>query len=284
MSLDRKFSDIDKKIDGILGNTERQIGRQYAKLNREIRHLLSDYFAEYETEGSLKYETMAKYNRMENFEKKIRDKIRKEGTTPIAREIRKGLRSSVSTAFDETKSGVEEAAGRKIQGTLKRDTINEIIQTPDSGLKLNDRLQRRRADVIDRVRETLTQGMTRGETYKQMTDRLKEELERDTEKAYRIVRTEGHRVQESGKHKCLEHAKNQGVKMKKWWDDAGDERVRDKHAHMGEKYSKDNAIPFEENFVNDVSGGEGPHPGRMGTAVDDIHCRCQMRIIIEDVE
>ena len=49
---------------------------------------------------------------------------------------------------------------------------------------------------------------------------------------------------------------------------------------MGQKYSKENAIPYDEDFVNDRTGGVGPHPGALGAAEDDINCRCVMVIEI----
>ena len=283
MSLERDFDQLDRQIDRLLRGTERSVGKEYNKMLRELRRLISDYFAEYaDADDRLTLQEMMKYDRLEKLNRKVA-KLTREQYTPIAREIRKGLRSSLTTAFDSTKEAVGEAAGRTIRGVLKDETINEILQTPHSGLKLNRRLQRRRADVIDRIQETLTQGMRDGERYRSMATRLKTELEDDMVKAQRIIRTEGHRVQEEGKRKSLEHASNQGVKMVKWWKNSGDERVRDKHEHMGEKYSQDNAIPFEDDFINDISGGRGPAPGQLGTPEDDINCRCVAIYEVQEV-
>ena len=274
MSLERDFDKLDRQIDRVMRQSEKNIGKEYSVMLKELRHKLSDWFSEHaDGEDRLTLQQMQKYNRLEKFNKEV-GKLAREKYTPIAREIRKGIRRSLTESFDQTKDIMESAADRKIRGVLKDETIQAIAQTPDSGLKLNERLQRRRADIEVRIRETLTQGMRDGERYSTMSKRLEEEIGVDSAKAKRIIRTEGHRVQEEGKRKSLEHASNQGVKMVKWWKNSQDERVRDKHEHMGQKYSKDNAIPFEEDFVNDISGGEGPAPGQMGTAEDDIHCRC----------
>jgi hypothetical protein len=83
---------------------------------------------------------------------------------------------------------------------------------------------------------------------------------------------------EAGKKASLDVAAKGGVSLLKWWKDSDDERVRSGHRHMGWKYSKENAIPYDEDFVNDLTGGVGPHPGALGTAEDDINCRCIMVI------
>lgn len=283
MSLERDFDQLDRQIDRLLKDKERTIGREYAAMLRKLRRKLSDFFSEYaDADDRLTLQAMQKYNRLEKFSKEIR-KLTRESYTPIAREIRSGIRSSLTTSFDRTKEAVGAAADRTIRGTLKDETIQEIMQTPHSGLKLNERLERRRADVVTRIQETLTQGMRDGERYRNMSNRLKEEIEGDAPKAERIIRTEAHRVQEEGKRKSLEHASKQGVRMVKWWKNSSDERVRDKHEHMGEKYSQDNAIPFEDDFINDISGGRGPAPGQLGTPEDDINCRCVAIYEVQEV-
>ncbi len=107
-----------------------------------------------------------------------------------------------------------------------------------------------------------------------MSSRLKETLEGDVVKARRIVSTETHRVMEKSKSEAAEYASNQGVKMMKYWVSSQDEAVRSSHEDMADKYDKDNAIPVDEDFVNDETGGKGPAPGQLGVAEDDIHCRC----------
>ena len=82
----------------------------------------------------------------------------------------------------------------------------------------------------------------------------------------------------SREESSLDVAAKGGVELRKWWKDSDDERVRSGHRHMGRKYGKENAIPYDEDFVNDLTGGVGPHPGALGTAEDDINCRCIMVI------
>ena len=290
MSLEQEFGKLDNRIDRLLNNSEKEIGKKYAVMLRELRHKVSDFFSEYaDGDDALTLQTMQKYNRLDKFNKEITE-IARKSYTPVAREMRKGIRSSLTTSFDQTTGAVGEAAGKTIRGTLKPETVNEIVQTPHSGLKLNERLQRRRADVVGRIQETLVRGMNQGERYSTMANRLKDELEGDARKAERIIRTEGHRVAEEGKRKAVEHATKQGVKMKKTWKSSGDERVR---GAPGGKYPDAIAkhhlmdgqtVDTDEDFYNEYTGGSGPTPGQLGVAEDDIFCRCLAIYEVVEVE
>ncbi len=268
MSLREDFLKIDRATGRLLTATEKRIAREYAGLLKELRGAIGDQFAKHAKEGKLTFEQMAKYNRMEKLEK-ILAKAVQSRTVAIAGHVRGGLKDVLAKSFIAAKKTIEVRASIAIKGILKPETIQAALQNPISGLTLNRRLQSRRADIVLRIQETITQGLVRGETYADMAARLKEELEDDYVKAARIVRTEGHRVQEQGKIESLDYASKQGVKMVKRWLSSQDERVRDSHAHMDGV-----TVDYEEDFFNPETGGTGPGPGLMGTAEDDINCRC----------
>jgi len=247
---------------------------------KEIRAALQKAYDRYSlADGSLTYSQMARYGRIDILNADI-EEITRKYTGRVAGEIRSGLRKTVTTSFEGTRGALEEAAGRKIRGILKPEIISEILQNPISGLSLNEHLAVRRYETITTIRQEMTRGLVRGDRYRDISSRLQNSLEIDAGKATRIVRTEAHRCMEAGKKVSLDNAANQGVELRKWWKDSADERVRSGHRHMGKKYSKENAIPYDEDFVNDLTGGTGPHPGALGTAEDDINCRCIMVIEI----
>ncbi len=278
MSIESDFRKLSRQVDRLVKQGERNIGRHYAGLLKDVQHNMADWFAKYaDADGKLNYSDLQKYDRISKLEKELRDTL-KQGTALVAKEIRDVTRQGIITSYDGVVKSVGENAGKTIRGVLDPKKINNIMQNPFSGLTLNERLSLRRADIEVRIRETITQGLSRGETYKTMADRLKVELENDAVKAMRIVRTETHRTVEAGKHEALQGANKQGVPMKKWWMMSFDERVRDSHAWMGHNYAQDNMIPFDEDFENPATGGKGPHPGMMGTASDDCNCRCNMMI------
>jgi len=287
------FEVLIAQVEGLEGKAGKNISKNYKKGLEQLREIIRKKYDSYAVAGELTYEEMAKYGRRKKLNKEVREAM-KDLWVENAAETRKSVRSIYKTSFKETKELVEEAADQVIQGKYKREMAQEALQNPISGLTLNERLRRRRRDIITRIQETIGQGMMDNETYSQMSSRLKESLEQDYSKAMRVVRTESHRVAEQAKRESLEYANNQGIELKKYWIPSGDDRVRgapggryeDAAANhsadggMGEKYSEDNAIPIDEDFVNDETGGSGPTPGQLGTAEDDIHDRCVAGYIV----
>ncbi len=275
MDINKDLRKLERQLEQLVKLTERKLGKQYAALAKEIRHKLSDYASKYD----LTYEELNKYGRLEKLQQEIAEITRKH-TLPIAREIRKSTRDSVILGYETTLDALGEATGRTLRGVLNPDVINAIEQSPHSGLKLNERLQGRRAEIEQQIRATITQGIYRGEPYKEMAKNLLITLEGDTAKAMRIVRTESHRAVEAGKFQACLRGQAQGVQQMKWWASAFDERTRVHHAWMGHNYAKDNMIPLESEFENPETGGKGLGPGQMNNPSDDINCRCSSLIEI----
>ena len=276
--MEKAFLRLDKQMVRLTRVAEQGVGRQYGQMLREIRAVLQRTYDRYSlADGTLTYSQMVRYGRIDKLNAEIEEIARKYSGL-VAGEIRGGLRKTVTNSYDLSRQAIETAADRTIRGVLKPEVVTAILQDPISGLTLNDRLAVRRQDTVVTIRQELTRGLVRGDRYKDIAGRLQNSLEIDAGKATRIVRTEGHRCMEAGKKASLDHAARQGVELRKWWKDSDDERVRFGHRHMGRKYGKENAIPYDEDFVNDLTGGVGPHPGALGTAEDDINCRCVMVI------
>jgi len=281
--LSDEFKRLKKSIDGKMGASVGKMSEEYAKALDNLREVIRKKYDRYAEAGELTYDKMAKYDRIKELDKELAEAAR-QMHVETSKITRSTLRDTYRASFQETKSILGDAAGRTIRGKVKREVVQGALQNPISGLTLNDRLRRHRGRIISEIQETIGQGLVNGETYSEMSSRLKDYLEDDVVKARRIVRTETHRVMEQAKFDGVEHAHKQGVEIKKYWLDADDERVREvgegNHVGMGEKYSRENAIPVDEDFVNDETGGEGPVPGSLGQAEDDIHCRCVMATIV----
>ena len=276
--MEKVFQNLDKQTLRIITAAERNVGQQYGQMLREILAVLQRTYDRYSlADGTLTYSQMVRYGRIDKLNAEI-DTIINAHATGVASEIRGGLKKTVVTSFDQSHQAIEKVAGRTIRGVLKPETVTEILQNPISGLSLNERLAVRRYETITTIRQEMTRGLVRGDRYRDIAGRLQTALEIDAGKANRIVRTEGHRCMEAGKKASLDVAAKGGVSLLKWRKDSDDEKVRSGHRHMGRKYGKENAIPYGEDFVNDLTGGVGPHPGALGTAEDDINCRCVMVI------
>ena len=72
----------------------------------------------------------------------------------------------------------------------------------------------------------------------------------------------------------------------KWWSTSADERVRISHVQLGARYTKEQAIPFDEPFVTS-NGSKLLYPGDTSMGADlreIIHCRCKCQYFIDFVK
>lgn len=278
-----KFEKVIKKVEKLENKAIADTNKIYSRTLKEMRNLVREKFDKYGVDGKLTYEEMAKYSRRKKLNKEISQNM-KDLWVETGGVTRQTIRNIYKESYIVSKSIMEEAANTTIRGKYTREAAQRALQNPISGLTLNERLSKRRRDIITQIQETIGQGLMNNESYTSMSGRLKKELEQDVSKAHRIIRTESHRVSEQGKFDSIERAASQGVKVKKYWIDSGDDRVRDSHSDMGDKYNEDNPIDIDSNFFNDDTGGVGLTPGQLGTAEDDIHCRCNTGYVIVQEE
>lgn len=85
--------------------------------------------------------------------------------------------------------------------------------------------------------------------------------------AYRIARTEGHRIQQTATHDAQKAAKAKGADVVKQWDSTLDGRTRPTHRKLDGQIREVDE-PFE------VNGLKAMKPGDFGRPEEDINCRC----------
>jgi len=276
-NLEKAIQLINKIVDRLVKGSEREVIKRYAKTLAEIRGMLGLLYEKYESDGILTYDELAKFDRLQKFLNEINQEV-----ATNYKDIAKTFADTLEKVFKEgyylTAWGIEtEAMAKLAYSTVPSDVILEAINNPVSGLTLKQRLEKNRTEIIYRIQQEVTQGLVKGETYREMAGRLKIALEGDAAKSVRIVRTEAHRVQESAKHGAAAHAKQNGVIMMKQWNSSEDSRVRSSHRHLNNK-----KIPIDQDFVGYY--GRGPSPGNLHSAAEDIHCRCFLTYTVEGVE
>lgn len=272
-----KFDSLKRRLERATEGKEKDVAKRYALLFREINSLLSEYYRKYEIDGKLTYLEMVKYQRLEKMLKEINELINESEKT-LRNEIRRHLREQFSESYYQTSFILETTAQAKIgYSVLRNEVIDEAININFTGLTLNERLSKRRADLIYSMRETITRGLIEGQTYRGMANIIKDQLEGDLVKAQRIVRTEAHRMRENASLESVRYAQAKGVIMTKTWKTVKDERVRDNHASLDGE-----TLPIDENFK--VDGYEADAPTNFGVASLDINCRCYLTYEIVDVK
>ena len=278
--MQAQFQQLDSRTKNIIRSIIRSSNTTIVDAEKQLAQELAKASSKFELTAI----EVAKYNRLDNIYSQMAT-IMASANTEIKKELYAGLRRIYKVGFKGSIGIIENETGRTIRGIAKPELINDTIQSTTSGMKLSDRIHRNYTNSVFNVQQVVGQGINRGDSIPTMRKALREQLNLTSSQADRIVRTEAHRVFETAKYEGLEHATRQGVQLRKWWLTSQDERVRKEpsfHTQMGIKYSKENAIPFDDDFVNDATGGAGKHPGALGSASDDINCRCIMIIEVEE--
>lgn len=273
---------INQQSDLQRAKSEKQLKRLYERILADLLKNLAVLYAKYEKDGKLPYEEMAKFNRMQNLEKDIIEQINTL-TAEARASIMKMLKERYLYAFEYMAYGIEkEAQARLAYAAVPLATIEAAINNPITGLTLNETLAARRVQVIASVKREIIQGMVRGDRYKRTAERVTGIFQGDFKKAIRVVRTEGHRIQEAAQLAAVEKAHAQGVIMTKKWNSLQDRKVRTGPAADHRKMDG-NVVPVDELF--DLGAGKkGAAPGNTGFGEHDIYCRCFTTYSIERVE
>lgn len=160
-----------------------------------------------------------------------------------------------------------------------------------SGLILPDILERNRREVIYDIKQQINISLMNGDRYETTAKKITEKLDISYAKAVNIVRTETHRVTESG---FMDSAKdiNQALDNTEFvytavWRTMKDERVRPQqryHTRTGWKTSKSKNGANHQKMEGTIiqAGGRfelepgvyAECPGTSGTARNDCRCRC----------
>lgn len=270
MSLNRKLKAAEKVINRMAIDLEREIMKNYARQLRGMRSKLADIFDKYFQEGKLDFSEIQKYGRLSKLEQSLIKDI-KELYDDDGKLIRDTLAQVYEQSYYRTAWALEtETRARLGYSAVDHKTVQLSVQNPFTGLTLNERLERHRTNLIYGLKEELTRGFVNGDTYPQISRRVKDLLEGDAGKAIRIVRTESTRIYNAAQYDSILHAESQGLEMTKTWISSRDDRTRESHEELDGV-----TIPVDEPF--EIDGDEGMFPGDFSRAENVINCRCAVQ-------
>lgn len=119
----------------------------------------------------------------------------------------------------------------------------------------------------NKIANQLKTGLESGEGLNGLTNRIKEVLGSNRQRALSIARTQTAGAIGSGRHVGMKDA---GIELKIWLT-SGDENVRQAHRDAGKRYAK--GIPLDEPFI--IGGDFLMHPAAAGgSPANVINCRC----------
>lgn len=292
-SLTDLLVDVRRIAEHRRDGAEEEIRIAYSKVLKEVQHFIADEYAKLAENDSLTYAILQSKNEFANFLETVQKNI--ETITPsISEQIKNAVSDTYKLAYEGMVGAVKKGGDlrEELKGLVSctPEVIKRAVENPIAGLTLKDTLEKNRNGIIYDIKQQIGIGLTNGDRYTTMANRIKDSLSGDYEKAIRIVRTETHRVREAGTVDAARSVEVElkesgaGVQMMKTWKTMKDSRVRP-NKQKKKKYNHVKMdgvqIPVEEEFIL-PSGTRAMAPGQTGVAAEDIHCRCYLSYEIRE--
>lgn len=278
MSLEEELIKLNDIIEDIISKSQKKTVVNYAKtlenLRTEVRRLYDKYA---DSESKLSF-SQIKGERLYELENKITANLTKLYTDSNGL-IKTTLNNVFVTTVDKTINAVDRAEPKKIKSLIaikKELDIDKTVNEKMAGLHWASRMGHHRSNVIYNVNATIKANLSKGSTYKEMSDTLSKALNGDVLQPMRIIRTESARVYSSAKMQSLDKCRQSGVDMVKIWHSSKDERVRSQHREMdGAVVDYDDVFTFPDGITTKA-------PCQSGAAHHDIHCRCFITVDLKE--
>lgn len=300
-NLEKYLFELRRITEHRTEGVEKEIRKAYKKVLKELKSFLGDLFIKYSENGVLDYSALYRAGLDARFLDEV--DLQLDDISAVERQqMRSLIDETYQQCYDGMRTAVERAAGdmalvKESLASIEAATpgvIAAAVNNPIHGLTLNERLERKRRDIIYNIRQEISVGISHGDRFETIANRVTGTLEGDYKKAIRIVRTEAHRAREQGNHdgaaKIDEALRNgtSGMVMVKIWRTMRDERVRPNRRYKTKKGWKNGKpgkydhqkmdgveIPVNEIFTL-PSGAKTTAPGQSGVAGEDINCRCYL--------
>lgn len=305
-NLEKYLFELRRIAEHRTEGVEDEIRKVYKKVLKELNAYIGDLFIKYSEDGVLDYSMLYRAGLDARFLDEVDLQI--DDISAVERQqIRDLVRDTYRECYEGMLSSVDVAAGNMelVKQSLasveavRPEAVAFMVNNPVHGLTLNDRLEKKRRDVIYNIRQEISVGISNGDRYETIANRVAGTLEGDYKKAVRIARTEAHRAIEQGNHDCAVNINDalkrgsSGMVMVKTWKTMKDERVRPNRRYKTKKGWKNGkpgkydhqkmegvTIPVDEVFTL-PSGAKTNAPGQSGVAGEDINCRCYLSYKLE---
>lgn len=312
-TLDYYVAELRRIEESRQADTEKEIKKIYKEFLKDLNGFLGNEYAAYSNdEGVLSVAVLQEKARYAKFLQEVDQHL-----NSITPKVSKTIRSTVEDTYKAVYTGVigavqksvdNEELKEKLKGlSLKPEVMKNAVENPISGLTLPDTLEKHRKEVIYNIKQQINIGLMTGERYDTMAKNVKKAISGNDGrggsygKAMNIVRTEVHRVQESGMMDCAEDIspslEGSGLIYTGTWRNMGDANVRPSyrvHTSKGWKTvirkTKANHQKMEGQVIKvgdkfDLGNGVfAKCPGSSGTPENDCRCRCIVEYELMTVE
>lgn len=254
---------------------EREVEQELLKQEAEIREQLKKTYAEALAEVKKRLKELLKDPTSQSriLQAANQEKLRRELSgilaglgEPAVRDVEGYLKDSYEDAYLGVVYGMHQDGIGLVLGVDERQ-VERVVSRPTAGYRFSERLYRDKEKLVQDVKAELSRGIAAGRMYREIARQLSFVSEASLKQAYRIVRTEGHRVQNEAKMDAAYAAREEGAEVVKQWDSTVDKRTRPTHRKLDGQI-RELDVPFE------VDGKKAMYPGGFGIASEDIWCRC----------
>ncbi len=262
-----------RALDRLESSFERELIANYQTALKEIRAKLSKANEDF----NLDWVEMQRYNRLAKLEKEIAQEIAKL-TGKNAKTLKKGMMDVYEDSYYRSSYFLTNAVKSDLGFVLlDRKLVEKAIENPLDRVGFLQRNRDNQARLTRQLREHLSQGLIQGQSYRTVAKTMKNRMDIGASKALTIARTENHRTRQQGKLDSMKEGEAAGVVLKKQWLSSMDGSTRDSHQELdGVQVNLDEDFEGEE--------GSGPMPGMMGSAAENINCRCEIIEVVAGFE
>ncbi len=275
----KEMADLERRIHALYSHAHDEILQDSNKQWKEIEEGIRDKYEEYQA-GKITQQDYCTWVNGNKELAKIKDQTAANvadrmidsaniassyinGTTPNifaenanreAYKIEKGLKGSVSFSLIDDDALQKIMTGNTVEFKAKwKDTFTDPPKIYNW--------------TYSKVQDSVYIGMLKGESMKKVADRIRQVTGSDEATAIRNARTSVISASNQGKMATFERAAKMGIKVKKEWVSARDNRVRDSHAVLNGIQ-----VEWDEKFPNGLKCPCDPS----GRPEEVYNCRCTM--------
>lgn len=263
--LDAELQQV-KALKAEYERAAKEIQQKIKLINGKLNVLLKDFDRLDDKQRSIIQSQIYQKDYQESLKKQIDDILdgfNEKEYKSINQYLKDGYEISYTgTMYDITKQGIPLVIPIDQKAVAKALTNNTKLSVSlYKKLGINATLLNRQ------IQSTISRGIAMGDSYNIIARNLNNDSNVGFNRAMRIARTEGHRVQMEAANDAQHVAKDAGADIVKQWDATLDGRTRPLHRELdGQIRELDE--PFE------VGGLEVMYPSAFGRAAQDINCRC----------
>lgn len=255
-----------KHLKAIYNKAADDINKKLAISNGKINVLLKDFDNLDDTQKSILQSQIYQRNFQLSLKKQV-DGFLKDLTENQYSSIDEYLKNSYDTGFLGSMYSLHKQGIPLVFPIDQKQAAAAIKLDPKISKNLYTKLGEDVGLLKKRIANNVSRGIATSDSYANIARNVASASNVGFNRAMRIARTEGHRVQVMGAFDAQNKAKEAGADVVKQWDAALDGRTRESHARVDGEIRE-----LDEKFSNGLK-----YPGdSAGGAAEVINCRCAL--------